>query len=237
MPLPLLPIVIAALASGGASAAGSIASRKNTNQVTKAELEKAKMEDLLARDLQTQKLSAEEGMADPFRNLLAQINAASQFDQIANDTPLNVDFSGNPYEKYIPKVTGGYTPSEELRTGAATGRTAALQGQGRAPSVANPSMNDPATTSILNLLNSRGTLAPPVSNTMPVSGKMPITPGPMAPTAMPPGLTAPVADAPTDFDLSIQQLLAESPSSSRPMRPTRRARRRTSMPAPAPLAA
>ncbi|MCC6989958.1 MAG: hypothetical protein IT181_13215 [Acidobacteria bacterium] len=167
----IAPIVIAALigaAAKGVGAVGSAISKKKQAQAAAAQAEKDRIAGV----------AADENAADPFRHSLAQMNAASTFDQIQNTRQKTVSIPGlNP--KFMPKLGGGYQPSQELRDAAGVARTAALSGQGQALSMTDP--NNYGKTNILDLLaaiQNRGlTSAPgggtnfPVANrTMPAGG-------------------------------------------------------------------
>lgn len=245
MPIPLAALIVSALAGGAASAAGSVANRKNAK--TQADTEKKRMEldlklaemkDRLERDLSTQKLAAEESTLDPFRHMLSQVSAAETLDRLSTEKPLNIDFSASPYAKYMPKITGGamgYDASPELRASAAAARTAALNGRGTAPTMTNPA--NAGQTGVLDLIAELGG-----GGKVPVSRKMPTPATSGDPTALSARYENPLVSlergadgavgnpnplvSPNDFRLSVEDLIAVDPTSAAELiRPRRKLRR------------
>ncbi|MGE3278037.1 MAG: hypothetical protein AB7O67_23240 [Vicinamibacterales bacterium] len=177
----LLPLILA----GAGATQGALTSKSNRDiaeQQAQNSLDIAKITDARDRDIAAMDVAAKEGQSDPFRDLLAQIQAAALFDQLAGYKPMQMDFSDNPYAKYIPKVSGGsfsYDVSPELRAAAEAARGATLRGEGQSATMTNP--ENWGVTGALNL-----------------TGKQPVYPGQMgAPqSALPEGASSSVLRAP-----------------------------------------
>lgn len=154
------PVTAAALIGAGGgflkSIGGGIAGRGKEKRAAK----EAQKERDFQRERDVRGVAAEESMADPFRHSLAQMNAAAAFDQMQNTRPKTISLPGlNP--KYMPKLGGGYQPSQELRDAAGAARTSVLAGQGQAPTMTDPTnYGKTGALNIIALLMKQGLLDP-----------------------------------------------------------------------------
>ena len=233
MAIPLAAMLALSAGSGFLNNLLGNKSRKDNEKKTRAhELELAKMDDSRARDLADLEILNEESMADPFRQILQQIQAASLMDKMARVDPLKINPTGGQIGRYsVPSFTGGmlsYDADPEMRAAATAARSAVLQGQGQAPSVVTrtaPPVGQPGApnprSGALNLLAGRAPAQTPVSTTMPVSSPLPAGAGvsfdPMALPQVQPTV-------PDDFRLSLDDLMAPpAPSRQAPRRRRRMA--------------
>lgn len=211
---------------------GNRSRNKNDQKNRDHELELARMNDSRARDLADLEVLNDESMANPFRDSLAQLEAALYMDRIAKYKPLTFNPTGGQIGRYsVPSSEGGwlnYEADPELLAAAALSRSNVLQGKGQSPSVVTrtaPPVGQPGApnprSGALNLLAGRPPAQTPVSTTMPVSSPLPAGAGvSFDPTALPPGQPT----APDDFRLSLDDLMAPpAPSRQAPRRRRRMA--------------
>lgn len=161
MPGPLIPLITSGLSFLG-NALASRGQRKAQEAELAAQLEADKRrdarerdlaaaDDARARDLNTAGLAADESMADPFRQQLAQAGAIGRLDLMERMGGTNTFTPPPEMASYVPQLVGGfsYTPSLDAR-----GSAAALKRNIMAGNTA-PTMTDPANygrTAALNLL-------------------------------------------------------------------------------------
>lgn len=178
MPLPIAALIgLAAAAKGVETAGGLIAG----NSKKKADAKQAALDrsDQKERDLRN--LAADESNADPFRHSLAQLNAASAFDKLANTTQKTVSIPGlNP--KFMPTLGGGYQPSAELRGAANLARTNTLAGQGTAPTMTNPgNYGKTGVVDLIAMLQKMGLIPPSLGVTGPAPAAGGVAQAPVEP--------------------------------------------------------
>jgi hypothetical protein len=134
MPLPLLALLALGGASDAVGALESSAGRKQQEKLTKEQI-------AADRERSAQSTALQESLANPFRHQAAQASTAGALDRMerASYTPARLSLPSNPYAKYMPQVSGGfsYEKSPELIAAAHNLKGDVLAGH-TAPTMTNP---------------------------------------------------------------------------------------------------
>lgn len=167
---------------GGSSAISSIYNAKQERDArresTEADMAIEGSRDARERELEILRTQLEESQGDPYAHVLAQAAASAYLDRLARQQPRQHGAATvQRYGQYLP--TGGYEPSQDLRSAAEVMRNQVISGRGVNPSVTDP--NSPR-FGVIDATN-------PAPNTGPVGGTRPSTApwgGPSAPAGQAP---------------------------------------------------